>query len=104
MQIVEHLGIEHDDHDRMVNFNLIQTWLGDHVQRTKDKDTIEFKEVHWLLIFDGTNDFDALYDYWYMNGQGSVLVTSRDSTGKTRPPMSYLEMEPLTSRDSVEML
>ena len=104
MQIAEILGIEHNSQDSVVTLNLIQTWLGVLVRKMKKEDIIEFEEVHWLLIFDGANDLDALFDYWPTNGQGSMLATGRDSTGRAQPPIDHLEMDPLTPEDSVEML
>jgi hypothetical protein len=104
IQITKHLGIEDDSQDIVVNLNWIQTWLIEPVRKRKKEDIIESEKVHWLLIFDGINDLDKFFNYLPVNGQGSVLVTSRDFTGRTQPFMDHLEMEPLTSGDSVRML
>jgi hypothetical protein len=104
IQIAKHLGIEDDSQDIVVNLSWIQTWLSEPVRKRKKEDIIESEKVHWLLIFDGINDLDKLYDYLPLNGQGSVLVTSRDSTRRIQPFMGHLGMEPLNSGDSVKML
>lgn len=105
LHIAEQMGFDHSSHDSVVNLNFIQSWLDEPVRKRKREDIDRSAEVHWLLIFDGVVDFDALFDYWPRNGKGSVLMTSRNTTWTSDlTPMKRLVLESLTPRDSVELL
>ncbi|KAF2189239.1 tetratricopeptide repeat domain protein [Zopfia rhizophila CBS 207.26] len=40
-------------------------------------------DANWLIIFDNVDEPDDLYDYWPIDGRGSILITSRDPLSKT---------------------
>ncbi|RDW93966.1 uncharacterized protein DSM5745_01288 [Aspergillus mulundensis] len=61
---------------------------------------------NWLLIFDNATEPDLLADYLPYNGNGSILITSRDPFAKEDffANASGIELEPLSTDDSATLL
>ena len=67
--------------DPVASRELVKGWLAEPVWHAAP---FEVKQARWLLIFDNADTPDLLHDFWPQDGQGSVLITSRDPLTKTQ--------------------
>ena len=74
------LGLERNEGlaDPVASRELVKGWLAQPIGHA------EAKQARWLLIFDNADKPDLLHDFWPQDGQGSVLITSRDPLTKTQ--------------------
>ena len=61
--------------DPVVSREMVKGWLAEPFQ---DFQMHQGKLMSWILFFDGADKPDIVYDFWPYDGQGSVVVTSRD--------------------------
>lgn len=61
---------------------LVQGWLSNPVRAIETLD-LPTEDISWLLVFDNADELKVLEDFWPLNGQGAVLVTSRDPDAKS---------------------
>ena len=71
------------DETQACSREIVMNWLAQPL-KNQDLDTKTTEKAHnlanWLIIFDNVENVDVLYDHWPEFGQGSVLITSRDTT------------------------
>ena len=58
----------------------------------------------WLLVFDNADDLEVLRHSWPTNGEGSVLLTTRDSNAVHSPASKGLQVQPFDIADGSEVL
>ncbi|KAF4546901.1 Hypothetical protein D9617_106g078150 [Elsinoe fawcettii] len=58
----------------------------------------------WLLIFDNADDLEVLRSAWPTDGNGSVLLTSRDSSAPFSPASSGIHVEPFDAQSGAQVL
>ena len=82
-QIALSLGLETNESlaDPVASRELVKGWLADPL---KPATAFESTHARWLLVFDNADEPDILHDFWPQDGQGSVLITSRDPLTKTK--------------------
>ena len=61
--------------DPVASREMVKGWLAEPFQ---DFQLHQGKMMSWILFFDGADKPDIVYDFWPYDGQGSVVVTSRD--------------------------
>ena len=61
--------------DPVASREMVKGWLAEPFQ---DFQIHQGKQMSWILFFDGADKPDIVYDFWPYDGQGSVVVTSRD--------------------------
>lgn len=71
------LGLEDASHskDAFTSRELVKSWLKQPLMNSPSGGTVKAK---WLMIFDGADSPDVLHEFESIQGQGSILVTSRD--------------------------
>jgi hypothetical protein len=110
-QISQELGLE-DDADKnsqVVSRELVKGWLSDPgttAAEDKSNQAGVASQVTWLIVFNNADDIMALNDYWPMQGNGSILITSRDPLMKTHftVRVSGIDLEALDSNDGAALL
>lgn len=61
--------------DPVASREMVKGWLAEPFQ---DFQQHQGKMMSWIMIFDGADEPDIVHDFWPYDGQGSVVVTSRD--------------------------
>ena len=76
-QIAIKLGLETKENakDPVASREIVKGWLADPFQ---DFQMHQGRKMSWILFFDGAEKPDIVDDFWPHDGQGSVVVTSRD--------------------------
>ena len=76
-QIAIKLGLETKENakDPVASREMVKGWLAEPFQ---DFQLHQGKVMSWIMFFDGADKPDIVYDFWPYDGQGSVVVTSRD--------------------------
>ncbi|KAM0430140.1 hypothetical protein ACHAPT_006148 [Fusarium lateritium] len=102
-----HLGLETVEEaiDLESSKEIAKAWLnspksnGPRADPTSENDS-------WLLIFDNADNLDIIADYIPFDGNGSVLITSRDPFAKTHFFLTGggIDMEPLSIKEAANLL
>ena len=81
-QITSKLGLEtQDSSEDVVSREQVKGWLAEPFQHfTKQRG----KLMTWLLVFDNADNLENILQFWPFNGQGSVIVTSRDPLAQSK--------------------
>ncbi|KAF2791049.1 TPR-like protein [Melanomma pulvis-pyrius CBS 109.77] len=58
----------------------------------------------WLLIFDNADNLEVLRHAWPTNGEGSVLLTTRDASAVHSPASKGFHVQPFNDTDGSEVL
>ncbi|KAF2270743.1 hypothetical protein CC78DRAFT_564062 [Lojkania enalia] len=58
----------------------------------------------WLLIFDNADNLEILRHAWPTNGEGSVLITTRDASAVHSPASKGFHIQPFDDVDGSEVL
>ena len=99
------LGLENQDtaKDAVVSRELVKGWLAEPFQ---DFSVFQGKIMTWLLVFDNADNPENLHDFWPYDGQGSVLITSRDPMTATRHYFGEAgsSLDSLAKEEAVELL
>lgn len=106
-RISTQLGLEGPDEaqDLESSKEIAKAWLTQ--PRSNGSQAAGDKENNsWLLIFDNADNLDVITDYVPYNGNGSVLVTSRDPFAKTHffSNGSGIDLEPLPTAEAASLL
>lgn len=111
-QISIELGLEDISESKscIVSRELVKGWLSKPWRERLIDDelqpgSISWNEASWLLIFDNVDDPYLLSDYW-PQGNGSILITSRDPLAKSIFSMrtSGIDLESLSNGDGAALL
>jgi hypothetical protein len=100
-RIATHLGLESPDDAQDLGFSMsiAKAWLA-RPHLADDR-----KNPSWLLIFDNADNLDIIADYVTFDGNGSVLITSRDPFAKEHfIPNAGIDLQPLSTIDSATLL
>lgn len=100
------LGLEtkESSNDSATSRDLVKSWLAEPIQSTSP---FEVKVAKWLLVFDSADKPDEIKEaFWPQDGQGSVLITSRDPMAKTNFYFgdSGIDLQTLLVDDAVKLL
>ena len=106
--IAKQLGLEDpaDSKNHVVSRELVKGWLS----RSWKMTTIEGKPTpttaNWLIVFDNADDQYTLTDYWPLQSNGSVLITSRDPLAKSffTAKSSGIDLEPFSNKEGATLL
>lgn len=66
--------------DQVTNTNIVKHWLANPFRHPNPKVTTERAE--WLLVLDNADNLEDLKNFWPQDGQGAVLITSRNPRAK----------------------
>jgi len=111
-QISVQLGLEavSESKSNVVSRELVKGWLSKPWRDFSNETELQpgsksLSEASWLLIFDNADDPYLLTDYW-PQGNGSVLITSRDPLAKSIFSMrtSGIDLESLSDIDGASLL
>ena len=81
-QITTKLGLKtHDSSEDVVSREQVKGWLAEPYQEFSSQ---RGKLMTWLLVFDNADDLESILQFWPFNGQGSVIVTSRDPQAQSK--------------------
>lgn len=58
----------------------------------------------WMLIFDNADDLEVLRHAWPTNGEGSILITTRDANAVHSPASKGFHVQPFDVEDGSEVL
>lgn len=101
-RIATHLGLEEADEARDLesSIEIAKAWL------SRPSKGLDGEKDNWLLIFDNADNLDVITDYVPYNGNGSILVTSRDpfAKGYFFSNGSGIDLEPLSRDESAVLL
>lgn len=105
-RIASHLGLESADEarDLQSSIQLAKAWMTR--PRTSSSIRVHEDDNDWLLIFDNADNLEDIIDFVPQNGNGSVLVTSRDPFAKEQffSNGSGIDLEPLSTAESATLL
>lgn len=81
-QITSKLGLEtQDSSEDVVSREQVKGWLAEPFQHFSSQ---RGKLMTWLLVFDNADNLESILQFWPFNGQGSVIVTSRDPLAQSK--------------------
>lgn len=93
--------------NHVVSRELVKGWLSRAWKWTKPEGQVRTPvEATWLIIFDNVDDLQILPDYWPIQGNGAVLITSRDPLSKfifSTTPFG-INLEPFTNEEGATLL
>ncbi|KAF2477128.1 TPR-like protein [Lindgomyces ingoldianus] len=58
----------------------------------------------WLVIFDNADDLEVLRHVWPANGQGSILLTTRNASATHSPACAGMQVQPFDDADGSQVL
>ncbi|KAL6716568.1 hypothetical protein ACLMJK_006135 [Lecanora helva] len=107
--IAKQLGLEDpaDSKNHIVSRELVKGWLSRPWKMTTIEGNATPTTATWLIIFDNADDQYTLTDYWPLQSNGSVLITSRDPLAKsyfTANPSAGVDLEPLSKAEGASLL
>ena len=76
--------------------NAVQQWLSNPVSRGST--------IPWLLVMDSANDIHVVSEYWPHNGEGCLLLTTRQPAIGSTFSTIKIEVGSLAFREAAEML
>ncbi|KAK0508081.1 hypothetical protein JMJ35_009165 [Cladonia borealis] len=81
-EIAIKLGLETKENakDPVASREIVKGWLAEPFQ---DFQMHQGARLSWILFFDGADEPDIVHDFWPYDGQGSVVVTSRDPMARS---------------------
>ena len=98
------LGLETEGNakDPVASREMVKGWLAEPFQ---DFQLHQGKIMSWILVFDGADKPDIVYDFWPHDGQGSVVVTSRDPVAGSNFYFGEtgIKLETLVEKDAVAL-
>ena len=102
------LGLEEasEAKDQVISRDLVKGWLANPVKQAFESSD-ELQEASWLMIFDNADDPETITDFWPVDGNGSVLATSRNPDAKTDlyfPNTRGDDLGPLKAEDAANWL
>ena len=99
------LGLETEGNanDPVACREMVKSWLAEPFQ---DFQLHRGKTMSWILVFDGADKPDVIYDFWPHDGQGSVVFTSRDPMARSNFYFGEtgIQLETLVEEDAVVLL
>ena len=107
-KIAIELGLEEASQakDQVISRDLVKGWLANPVKQVSEGSE-ELQEASWLMIFDNADDPETISDFWPVDGNGSVLATSRNPAAKTDlyfPNTRGDDLGPLKAEDAATWL
>ncbi|OAT03233.1 uncharacterized protein BDCG_17994 [Blastomyces dermatitidis ER-3] len=106
-RIPTQLGLEGPDEaqDLENSKEIAKAWLNKTNRNENQEGGAEENSI-WLLIFDNADNLDIIADYLPYDGNGSVLITSRDPFAKThfRSDGSGIDLDPLSTVEAATLL
>lgn len=83
-RIAVELGLEEASQakDQVISRDLVKGWLANPLKQVSEGSE-ELQEASWLMIFDNADDPETISEFWPVDGNGSVLATSRNPDAKT---------------------
>ncbi|KAL2359406.1 hypothetical protein RJZ56_007744 [Blastomyces dermatitidis] len=106
-RIPTQLGLEGPDEaqDLENSKEIAKAWLNK-ANRNENQEGGAEENSFWLLIFDNADNLDIIADYLPYDGNGSVLITSRDPFAKThfRSDGSGIDLDPLSTVEAATLL
>ena len=104
-QIAIKLGLETEGSkkDPVASREMVRGWLAEPFQ---DFRLHRGKTMSWILVFDGADKLDIIYDFWPHGGQGSVVITSRDPMAASNLYFGEtgIKLDTLVEADAVALL
>ena len=81
-EIAINLGLETRENakDSVASREIVKGWLAEPFQ---DFQMHQGRILSWILFFDGADKPDIVHDFWPYDGQGSLVVTSRDPMARS---------------------
>lgn len=91
--------------DRVVTLNLVTSWLLGLVKKSAPNETV-ISPAPWLLVVDGVEEPDILYEIGSIKGPGYIIVTTRNSSKTMSKAFGgkLIDLEPLTVEDFCQIL
>lgn len=104
-EISARLGLESraECQDTVLSRELVKGWLMEPFQNFRKKDG---KLMRWLLVIDNADNPDDVLDFWPYDGQGSIIITSRNRGAMTQNYFGDCgaELSVLSDDDAVVLL
>lgn len=91
--------------DQLVTLNLVTNWLSGPVKKSAPNNT-EKSPAPWLLVVDGVEEPDILYEIGSIKGPGCIIITTRNSSKTMSQAFGgkLIDLEPLEIEDSCQIL
>lgn len=91
--------------DQLITLNLVTSWLLRPMTKSAPNET-EISPASWLLVVDGIEEPDILYEIGSIKGPGSIIITTRNSSKTMSQAFGgkLIDLEPLTVEDSCQIL
>ena len=98
------LGLETKENakDPVASRGIVKGWLAEPFQ---DFQMHQGRRLSWILVFDGADKPDIVHDFWPYDGQGSVVVTSRDPMARSNFyfGVTGIKLDTLDEEDAVAL-
>ncbi|KAI1339138.1 hypothetical protein F5Y15DRAFT_384912 [Xylariaceae sp. FL0016] len=104
-EISARLGLERraDTTDAVLSREVVKGWL---MEPYQDFNRKEGKLMRWLLVIDNADNPDHVLDFWPYDGQGSIIITSRNRGAMTQNYFGDCgeELTVLSAEDAIMLL